>query len=102
MSMKYLIKTTLLLGFFVTILLSCSPIEVKTVSSDQLIERDEITYEKFSDTPFTGNLLDFYKNGQLKEKRSYKNGKEDGAYERYFEDGQLWDKGSYREGKLYD
>ena len=36
-----------------------------------------------------GLWLDYYKNGNLREKGYFKNGKEDGIWEEYFEDGQL-------------
>jgi antitoxin component YwqK of YwqJK toxin-antitoxin module len=57
-----------------------------------LLERDGLYYEKFTEKPFTGKVtgikqgkiqkgkiegkwIEYYNNGQLKEKRNYKDGK---------------------------
>lgn len=74
--------TTLCLVFLV----SCS----NEVPSDKLVQREGITYEVNSDTPFTGTLVEFYENGQLERKVDYKNGKQTGSSEKFFENGQLW------------
>ena len=46
-----------------------------------------------------GPYVSFYKNGQLKVKCTYKDGKYDGPYEEYYEDGQLGIKCTYNNGK---
>ena len=64
----------------------------KDVDIKDLVERDGIYYEKFSDKPFTGKVigikqgylidgkqdgkwLEFYKNGELESKLNFKDGK---------------------------
>ncbi len=42
----------------------------------------------------------YWENGQLREKGSYKEGKEHGILEYYYENGQLDSKGSYKDGEL--
>ncbi|MDA8528605.1 toxin-antitoxin system YwqK family antitoxin [Opitutaceae bacterium] len=42
---------------------------------------------------------EYYDNGQLKSKGSYKNGIEDGLWECYWVNGRLWQKGSFKNGK---
>ena len=68
-----------------------SPPEV-TVKYEDLIERDGLTYQKFSEIPFTGKTSG-------KKQGSYKNGKLDGAWVRYYDSGQLRYKRNYKNGK---
>ena len=44
-----------------------------------------------------GPFESYYKNGQLKDKGTYKDGELDGPYEMYHENGQLWSKASLRQ-----
>ena len=83
---------------FVLIITSCS----KEVPSDQLVERDGVYYEVNSQTGFTGTSISYYENGQLEEKRNYKNGKRHGNQEMYFENGQLESKEEYKDGLIID
>jgi len=69
---------------FILILSSCS----KEVPLEQTVERNGITYEVNSEESFTGTTVQFHKNGQLRSKTNYKDGKrEDGLYETYDENG---------------
>tara|TARA_B100000953_G_C17680365_1_gene311960 strand:- start:310 stop:462 length:153 start_codon:yes stop_codon:yes gene_type:complete len=47
----------------------------KEILIDQLVERDGISYEVNSTTPFAGVTLDYDENGQLQQRSNYKNGK---------------------------
>ena len=112
-------KTLIILSF--VLLASCS---VKEVPSSDLVGRDGIKYGVFSQVPFTGISVRYYKkgqlhfkenfkegrmvdglyesyheNGQLERKRNYKDGKQDGLYESYHENGQLSYKGTFKDGK---
>ena len=86
----------------------------KEVDSGDLVERDGLVYEKFSDIPFTGKSTgrkqgkvkkgkwdgeyrSYWKSGQLGAKVYYKNGKKEGEYLYYHENGQLWIKGYYKD-----
>ena len=68
-----------------------SPPEV-TVKYEDLIERDGLKYQKFSEVPFTGKTSG-------KEQGSYKNGKKEGAWVSYWKSGQLHTKGNYKNDK---
>ena len=79
---------TLLTILFISLLSSPS----WSVTLGDLVEREGIYYQKFTDVPFTGEVT-----GQ--EQGSFKNGKRDGAWVGYNEDGQLWYEGKFKSGK---
>ena len=83
---------------------------------DDLVERNNLYYKKFTNVPFTGEIsgvengsikkgkingewFSYFKNGQLWRKGNYKDGKQDGLWEWYYENGQLWRKGNYKNGE---
>ena len=83
---------------------------------DDLVEREGIYYQKFTDVPFSGKVtgeyqgvikngkrdgawVQYHENGQLMHKGNYKNGKKEGAWVSYFMNGQLYYKGNYKNGK---
>ena len=89
----------------------------KDVDWNNLVKRDGLYYEKFTDKPFTGKVtginrgkvkngkaegewLSYYENGQLKYKINYKDGKAEGEWLWYYENGQLEMKGNYKDGKF--
>ena len=86
------------------------------VTMDDLVERDGLWYQKFTDVPFDGEVTGqeqgsfsdgkkhgswvFYdENGQLREKGTYKDGKEEGPWVYYHDNGQLWVRATYKNGK---
>ena len=46
-----------------------------------------------------GVVETFYENGQLRNRKNYKNGKLDGLYEYYYKNGRLEQRGKYSNGK---
>ena len=94
--MKYLL-------LIITLLLS-SPIWGETVSMDDLVERNDLYYKKFTDTPFTGEVSGKnngkINNGKINDGK-IKNGKQEGLWKIYHENGQLNIKQTYKDGKLY-
>ena len=105
--MKYLL-------LIITLLLS-SPSWGETVSMDDLVERNDLYYKKFTDTPFTGEVsgqgngyiengkkdgywVTYHENGQLKAKGTFKDEKWDGLWEWYYDNGRLAKKGTYKDG----
>ena len=89
--------------FLIIILTSCSEDvkkikEVKEVSADQLVEREDLWYEKFSDIPYTGNQIDYHENGQLKGKGQYVDGKPEGLFVWYGANGNLEYKYTFKDG----
>ena len=88
----------------------------KDVNYTDLVKRDGLWYEKFTNEPFTGNSTGlkqgkvkdgkkdgewFYylENGQLHLKNTYKEGKKDGERLKYYDNGKLYRKGNYKDGK---
>ena len=89
----------------------------KDVSMDDLVEREGLYYEKFTDVPYTGNVvgqfqlkiikgkregeyLIFYESGQLSGKGNFIDGKEEGESFIYYESGELKNKANWIDGKL--
>ena len=69
-------------------------VEVPKVRKNELVERDGLYYEKFTDVPFTGKVTG-------SEEGSFKNGERDGPWVSYYDDddnGQLRNKGNYKNG----
>ena len=103
---------TLLTILFISLLSSSS----WSVTLGDLVERDGLYYEKFTDIPFTGEVTGadqgsfkdgerdgawvyYWDNGQLMGKVNYKNGKQEGAGVYYYDNGQLSYRGNYKNGK---
>jgi antitoxin component YwqK of YwqJK toxin-antitoxin module len=59
---------------------------------DDLVNRDGLYYKNFTDVPFTGKIVDYHPNGQLRKKETHKDGKKDGLWVFYGENGQLLSK----------
>ena len=87
-----------------------------SATMDDLVKRDDLYYEKFTDVPFTGKLtgrlqgsfktgkregawVSYRENGQLMYKENFKNDKKEGAWLHYWDNGQLSDKGNNKNGK---
>ena len=83
---------------------------------DDLVERNDLYYEKFTNVPFNGKVtgreqgsfkngvedgawVEYWDNGQLSDEGNYKKGKKDGSWVTYYPNGQLWVKGNYKNGK---
>ena len=105
-------RYTLLLTF----LLSLVSFPSLGVDFDDLVKRDGLYYEKFSNVPFTGKVTGgiqgslkkglregewvyYHRNGQLHAKGTFKNGKEDGEWILYHQNGHLDTRGTMRNGK---
>ena len=103
---------TLLTILFISLLSSPS----WSVTLGDLVHREGIYYEKFTDVPFTGKVtgkeqgsfkngvkdgtwVSYHKNGQLESKGNFKNGEAEGAWVRYWGNGQLFYKGNFKNGK---
>lgn len=60
---------------------------------DDLVKRDGLYYEKFTDVPFSGEIDEGLGRGELKD------GKREGPWVNYYDDGQLDNKGVYENGR---
>jgi antitoxin component YwqK of YwqJK toxin-antitoxin module len=88
------------------------------LTMDDLVQREGLYYQKFTDVPFTGEIdeglergnfknggqegpwIGYWENGQLHFKGEYKNGKREGPWVEYYKNGQLLFKGNYRNGEM--
>ena len=85
------------------------------LTMDDLVMRAGLYYEKFTVTPYTGEVegleqgkfkngikdsewIGYHKNGQLDYKGSFKNGRREGYWEFYYRNGELWMKGNFKDG----
>ena len=59
---------------------------------DDLVYREGLWHEKFSDVTFTGKTTG-------KRQTTFKNGKMHGPYITFWNNGQLWTKGTHKDGK---
>ena len=77
--------------------------EPKVVTIDKLQKRgkagSQLIYIPNQDTPFTGKAVAFHSNGQKREERTYKDGKKEGLWTKWWENGQKWSERTYRDGK---
>ena len=82
----------ILSGLIVLVLYGCS------VPYKELTRKDNTFYYK--EKLFNGKSFSKYKNGQLKHKYNWKNGKSDGLFKEWYQNGQLSYKYNWKNGKL--
>ena len=75
------------------LLLSLIPTSCLSASFEDLVKRGGLYYPKFSEIPFTGNLI---YGGHT---NAYRNGIMHGPQVAYYDDGTLWYRGSHNNGK---
>ena len=92
-------KILLIITLILPLLLSS---ESWAIGYDDLVTREGLYYEKFTEVPFTGRALEYYENGQLYSKGNYANGERYGEWVAYHDDGQLWYKSNHVNGKQVD
>ena len=77
------------------------PITTFGETMDDLVKRDGLYYQKFTNVPFTGKITGEPKNIFFgKEQGTIRNGKKEGPWVRYHFNGQLWMKGTYKDGEF--
>ncbi len=64
--------------------------------ADDIVSREGLCYKSFTDHPFTGELKDFSK---ARVHMYFRNGKKHGPFLQYYPNGQLKEKGKYNEAK---
>ena len=74
-----------------TCLLFLSPNVVLSETMNDLVRREGLHYKKFSDVPFTGKTT-----GEIQ--GTFRNGKKDGLWLRYYDNGQVSYKATYKNG----
>jgi antitoxin component YwqK of YwqJK toxin-antitoxin module len=108
-------KLLLIITLILPLLLSS---ESWAIGAYDLVEREGLYYEKFTDVPFTGKIdyqsklsfkggkpqgewVGYYENGQLRSKVNYVNGNLHGKKFSYYNNGQLRSKENYVNGKKH-
>ena len=61
----------------------------KTISTDQLVVRKNLSYTINFKNPFSGNIQDNHENGQVSLKGKYEDGLKTGLFLEYYDNGQL-------------
>ena len=91
-------KPTSILLFSLSILLisGCG----RVVEESELNFRNGKYYPLNSDTPYSGKMVRYYQNGQLKAEGNFKKGEADGIYKSWYENGQLEHEINYTGGEL--
>lgn len=87
-------KIGILLVILMVMLVGCGREE--SASDTQM--RNGLLYIINESKPFTGKLVDYYDNDQLKLVKHFKNGEAHGEVESYYSNGQLEVKGTYKHG----
>lgn len=82
----------------ITLLISCSE---KTINEDQLQNRDGVFYEVNAKKPFSGTVIEKYRDGQVKEEMHYKDGEGDGHIIQWYENGQKKREENWKDGKQH-
>lgn len=108
--------------FIIIFHLGCTSVWGETISPNDLVRSNGITYKKFGNVPFSGTVkgtnkngflikaiyeqgkregisITYHENGQLSLKANYKNDQPNGLWEWYDKNGRLTYKASYKEGK---
>ena len=98
--MKYLAPL-----LFFLLLASCSQREIPEVheafgvAAHKLVERNGVQYQINSELPFTGSSVTFRKNGLMRSRINYKNGKQEGLFELFHANGRVQSKFNMKGGK---
>ncbi len=74
-------------------------IQIERVSEDELVKRNNIFFKKFTNTPFSGFVETYHKNGQLKVSGYLVKGKQNSLWEEYFSNGKKKSVGRYKMGQ---
>ena len=87
--MKHILSTITVFLILLTSSVSWS----ESLTMDDLVQRNDLYYKKFTNDPFTGEISGI-------ENGSFKNGKMDSEWLMYYENGQLDRKGNYKDGVM--
>jgi antitoxin component YwqK of YwqJK toxin-antitoxin module len=94
-TINYSILLLLLLVFF-----GCGGPTIDMNSDDYaFIEFSKKGIKNYKGNPFSGKIVSYNENGELKMKETYKDGKKDGVWEWYYENGELSRLETHKDGK---
>ena len=109
---RFLAPILLMVFLFPSFALAAS----RGLEMDDLVIREGLYYEKFTDVPFSGKIeglqrgsfkdgkkdgpwVAYHDNGQLYYRGTFKDGERDGPWVAYRDNGQLSSEGTYKDGK---
>ena len=92
-------NTLTLLVFLLTPFCSFSQIAVDSVDMYQLEGRDDLSYKKGSETPYTGAAYTWYENGKMEFEANFVNGKIEGLATGWYPNGKMESETNYVNGK---
>jgi antitoxin component YwqK of YwqJK toxin-antitoxin module len=95
---KLIALTTIFLSSLILLPVNKCLSEPKTW--ENLVERKNQFFEKFTNTPFNGQIEVYWPNGNLKESGTIKNGKKDNLWEYFHENGKTKEIEFFTLGKL--
>jgi antitoxin component YwqK of YwqJK toxin-antitoxin module len=87
----------LLIILCLVLLSSCS--QETEVVTGPFVFKNDITYDQNTNEPVTGIVESFHENGQLLERKNYKDGEYKGLWEFFDEEGNLTKTETYRNGE---
>ncbi len=67
---------------------------------DEIMSINKLVYLKKDSTLVTGKINNYYDNGQVKQLKTFKDGKLDGLRKVWYENGQLMQEGTFKNGKI--
>ncbi|MFL2796876.1 MAG: toxin-antitoxin system YwqK family antitoxin [Paracoccaceae bacterium] len=70
-----------------------------SIKIDEVVERDDTFYKKFSNIPFSGHMESYHPNGQLKIIGEFSEGKKIGEWVEYYMSGVKKSEGKFANGK---
>jgi hypothetical protein len=85
---------------FLGVLLLSPCADSQEVVTGPFVIRENVIYHENTNEPVTGTVEEFYENGQLKERRNYRDEVREGLGEMFHENGQLTESGIYKNGVL--
>ncbi len=94
---KYVIS---ILFIIAAIALYNSLFSTEIVSTRDLVKKNNLSYKVNDTEPFSGIAEDYYKNGQIRVKAHYKNGKYNGLGKVWYENGQMKLDGHFKDGEM--
>ncbi|MDA7521915.1 toxin-antitoxin system YwqK family antitoxin [Akkermansiaceae bacterium] len=89
----------LLLMAFAILTIGCGEKKSDGVNVDELELRNDITYLRGADTPFTGKYFILNKNGKRQLEVNLKDGQQGGLVTEWYEDGQKKSEGNWKNGQ---
>ena len=84
---------------FLSVLLLIPCADSQEVVTGPFVIRENVIYHENTNEPVTGTVEEFYENGQLKERRNYRDGVREGLGEMFHENSQLSTRGGFKSGR---